>query len=197
MQRWILIFAFTAACGGRHHTDSALPEPPQPISTGNPGPRTTATVVPELARPEVIHADPPPSAPEEEPKIPRSLEVVINETNARLEDAFFAYDRADLSDDALNALRRDADLLAPMLAEFPAVKAVVEGHCDERGSAEYNLALGDSRASRAADLLRQFGVARDRVVVISYGKEAPQCTESNEGCWQKNRRAHLAVHISR
>jgi peptidoglycan-associated lipoprotein len=69
---------------------------------------------------------------------------------------------------------------------------VVEGHCDERGSAEYNLGLGDRRATSAKEFLQQLGVPSDRLKTISYGKERPQCTEQNESCWQKNRRAHFA-----
>ncbi len=78
-------------------------------------------------------------------------------------------------------------------AEFPQVKVVVEGHCDERGSAEYNLGLGDDRAAKAAGVLRQFGVLPERIEIISYGKEAPQCTEPAETCWRRNRRAHLLL----
>ena len=70
-------------------------------------------------------------------------------------------------------------------------KLDVEGHCDERGSAEYNLGLGDRRSTSARDFLVQLGVPADRLRVVSYGKERPQCTESNESCWQKNRRAHF------
>jgi peptidoglycan-associated lipoprotein len=69
----------------------------------------------------------------------------------------------------------------------------VEGHCDERGSAEYNLGLGDRRATGARDFLAQVGVSGDRLKTVSYGKERPTCTEATEGCWQKNRRAHFSV----
>ena len=70
---------------------------------------------------------------------------------------------------------------------------MVEGHCDERGSAEYNLGLGDGRARAAKDFLVQLGVPADRLRPISYGKERPQCTSADEGCWQKNRRAHFST----
>jgi peptidoglycan-associated lipoprotein len=113
--------------------------------------------------------------------------------NGLLEDAFFAYDRSELSPEALAALRKDAGLLCAILADFPGVKIVLEGHCDERGSAEYNLALGDRRARRADEVLRAFGVPDLAVEIVSYGKEAPQCVEANEECRQKNRRAHLSV----
>ncbi len=70
---------------------------------------------------------------------------------------------------------------------------MIEGHCDERGSAEYNLALGDRRANSAKEFLQELGVPADRLSVISYGKERPQCTEHNEECWQKNRRVHFTA----
>src|SRR5690349_20475442 len=89
------------------------------------------------------------------------------------------------------ALETDAHLLTALLKEFPDLEVIVEGHCDERGSAEYNLGLGDRRAERAAQILRDFGVAVGKLRTISYGKESPQCTEPTESCWQTNRRAHL------
>src|ERR1019366_3772976 len=80
-----------------------------------------------------------------------------------------------------------------ILSDFPNASIVVEGHCDERGSAEYNLGLGDRRASAAKEFLQGLGVPADRLKTISYGKERPQCTEQNESCWQKNRRVHFAA----
>jgi peptidoglycan-associated lipoprotein len=79
-----------------------------------------------------------------------------------------------------------------IFADFPNASINVEGHCDERGSAEYNLGLGDRRASAARDFLASLGVPVDRLKTISYGKERPTCTESNESCWQRNRRAHFS-----
>ena len=83
-------------------------------------------------------------------------------------------------------LRRDADLLRAFFPEFPALKVTIQGHCDERGSGEYNLALGARRAWRAAEILKEFGVPQARSETVSFGKEAPQCTDANEACWQKN-----------
>ncbi len=108
------------------------------------------------------------------------------------QDAFFDYDKSDIRSDARDALTRDATLLKQIFAQDPNFTVVVEGHCDERGSAEYNLALGDRRATSAKDLLVQLGVPADRLKTISYGKERPQCTDANEACWQRNRRAHLS-----
>src|SRR5262249_32065767 len=121
---------------------------------------------------------------------------VIAETNGRLRDVYFDYDQSELRGEALSAVEENAKLLAPILKELRGVTVWIEGHCDERGSAEYNLALGDSRASRVTGMLRNFGLAAARVHTISYGRENPQCTESAESCWQRNRRAHLVVRDS-
>lgn len=109
-----------------------------------------------------------------------------------LQDAYFDYDKSDIRSDARDALTKDATALKSILADFPNAVIVLEGHCDERGSAEYNLGLGDRRASAAKDFLVQLGLPADKVKTISYGKERPQCTDSNEACWQKNRRAHFS-----
>jgi peptidoglycan-associated lipoprotein len=108
-------------------------------------------------------------------------------------DAFFDYDKSDIRDDARQTLTRDADLLKRIFVADPAFNVVLEGHCDERGSAEYNLGLGDRRATAARDFLVQLGVPADHIKTISYGKERPQCTDANEACYQRNRRAHLAA----
>jgi peptidoglycan-associated lipoprotein len=109
-----------------------------------------------------------------------------------VQDAFFDFDRSDLRQDAQTALTKDAGALRAILSDFPNTTVVIEGHCDERGSAEYNLGLGDRRASAAKDFLAQLGIPGDRLTKVSYGKERPQCTESDETCWQKNRRIHFA-----
>jgi peptidoglycan-associated lipoprotein len=117
---------------------------------------------------------------------------VEERVSSEIQDAFFDYDKSDVRGDARDALTRDAAALKAILSEFPSATIMVEGHCDERGSAEYNLGLGDRRASSAKDFLVSLGVPADRLKTISYGKERPQCTESSESCWQKNRRAHFS-----
>ncbi len=104
-----------------------------------------------------------------------------------VKDAFFDYDKYDVRADAQQALQADAQFLA----QHPNIRFTIEGHCDERGSTEYNLGLGDNRANAAKNFLVQNGVSADRIKTISYGKEKPFCTESNETCWQQNRRAHF------
>jgi peptidoglycan-associated lipoprotein len=132
------------------------------------------------------------ATPATEPPRP-TLSEIVSTVNGQLDDVYFGYDQFDPSPEAVAVLRRDAELLKTVLHDFPGLRVAVQGHCDERGSAEYNLGLGDRRATAAADLLRQLGLPSSAVVPISYGKEAPQCSESTESCWRLNRRAHLVV----
>jgi peptidoglycan-associated lipoprotein len=106
-----------------------------------------------------------------------------------VQDAFFDTDKADLRVDARSALSKTADFLR----SYPQISVVIEGHCDERGSTEYNVALGDSRSNSTRDYLVALGVASDRIQTVSYGKERPFCTNDNESCWQENRRAHFRM----
>ncbi|MBI1941042.1 MAG: peptidoglycan-associated lipoprotein Pal, partial [Acidobacteria bacterium] len=104
-----------------------------------------------------------------------------------VKDAFFDFDRSDIRSDAQQALTANADFLK----SHPNIRFTIEGHCDERGSEEYNLGLGDRRATSAKNFLVNLGISADRIATISYGKNRPVCTESNEDCWQQNRRAHF------
>lgn len=106
-----------------------------------------------------------------------------------LQDVFFSYDSFELSEEARQTLQANADWLQNNVE----AKVEVEGHCDDRGTAEYNLALGAKRARAAQDYLITLGVPAERLSVISYGEELPQCTDSNESCWQRNRRGHFSV----
>lgn len=108
-------------------------------------------------------------------------------------DAYFDYDKSEIRADGRDALTKNADVIKNILGKFGAAGWVLEGHCDERGSAEYNLGLGDRRAAAAKEFLTQLGVPADKLRTVSYGKERPTCTDSNEACWQKNRRAHLEL----
>jgi peptidoglycan-associated lipoprotein len=127
---------------------------------------------------------PPPPAPAPAPQ----AENIDEAWNRQVKDAFFDYDKSDIRSDAQTALQADANFLKA----HPDVNVIIEGHCDERGSAEYNMGLGDRRANAARDYLVRLGVDGSRIRTISYGKEKPYCTEHNEDCWQQNRRAHLA-----
>jgi peptidoglycan-associated lipoprotein len=106
-----------------------------------------------------------------------------------VQDIFFDYDTYDIRSDAQATLAKDADFLN----RNTDIRIVIGGYCDERGSDEYNLALGQNRADAAKNALVTAGVAANRIRVVSYGKEKPFCTESNEQCWQLNRRAGFAI----
>jgi len=120
----------------------------------------------------------------------------IDELLARIEDAYFDYDKHTLRPDAVKALQGDSSELRDILKDYPSYKLTIEGHCDERGSAEYNMALGEKRAESAKDYLVQVGIPGNQLAVISYGKEKPICDEHDEACWQKNRRIHIVAMAS-
>ena len=105
-----------------------------------------------------------------------------------VKDIYFDYDKADLRPDAQQALAQAAQII-----KQKGWKVQIEGNCDDRGSTEYNLSLGEHRADSAKQALQQAGVSADSIKTISYGKEKPQCTEQNEDCWQKNRRDHFTL----
>jgi peptidoglycan-associated lipoprotein len=111
------------------------------------------------------------------------------EFKANVQDIFFDYDAYDVRGDAQTILSKDASYFS----SHPNVKVVIGGYCDERGSNEYNLALGQNRADSAKSALITAGVAAGRIRVVSYGKEKPFCSESNETCWQQNRRAGFTL----
>jgi peptidoglycan-associated lipoprotein len=106
-----------------------------------------------------------------------------------IQDVYFDYDKYNLRSQDSAVVEKDA----AFLLKYPDIKIVIVGHCDERGSAEYNIALGQSRAESLQKALQTGGVAASRIRVISVGKEEPFCTESNEQCWQQNRRDHLKL----
>jgi peptidoglycan-associated lipoprotein len=106
-----------------------------------------------------------------------------------VKDAFFNFDKSDIREDARTALTKDAEFLR----SYPQVRVSIEGHCDERGSTEYNLGLGQRRAEAAKNYLISLGISANRMETTSWGKEHPFCTEHNETCWQQNRRAHFVL----
>lgn len=152
------------------------------LTARGPGGTDTRTVTVDVTAPPA----PPPPAPAA-PKVSGS-DMLSREAV----DALFGYDKSDIRDDARQALMKDADLLKRIFAADPGFSVVLEGNCDERGSAEYNLGLGDRRSTSAKDFLVQQGVPADKLRTISYGKDRPVCTEASEDCYQRNRRVHLA-----
>jgi peptidoglycan-associated lipoprotein len=144
------------------------------ITATGPGGSASATAT------VTVNAPPPPPAPPAQPSLD---ELFLKEVR----DAYFDYDKADIRPDARTALSKTADFLK----NYPSIKVTIEGHCDERGSTEYNLGLGDRRASAVKQYLVSLGVSADRLSTVSFGKEKPFCMESNESCWQQNRRGHF------
>jgi peptidoglycan-associated lipoprotein len=112
---------------------------------------------------------------------------VVTRQELSIKDVFFDYDKAVIRDDAQPLTQNDASYLM----QHPEVSVTIEGHCDDRGSTEYNLALGASRAAAVKEALLRQGVDASRLKTISYGKEKPFCTQDNEQCWQENRRDHF------
>lgn len=161
-------------------------------STGvNPTASTTFTItatgpggsVTAGARVTVNAAAAPPEAPA------AAAPNVSDLFSQNVQDAFFDLDKSDLSDSARQALTKDAEFLR----SYPQVRVSIEGHCDERGSTEYNLGLGQRRAEAAKNYLISLGIGTDRMDTTSWGKERPFCTDHDEACWQQNRRAHFLM----
>ena len=130
-----------------------------------------------------VTSPPPPPAP---PPAGPSIEELFSSS---VKDIYFDYDKSDIRDDAKPTLAASADFIK----QNSSVKFSIEGHCDERGSEEYNIGLGDRRSTATKNYLASLGVSADRMSTISYGKEKPQCTEKSEECYQKNRRAHFVL----
>lgn len=146
------------------------------LTAKGPGGTETATARITVTTPP----PPPPSSP-----APSVSEEALFDQN--IKDAFFDFNKSTIRPDAAKALTADAQFLNA----HPSIDFTIEGHCDERGSEEYNLGLGQRRANAAKEYLVNLGVSASRISTISYGKDRPFCTEHNEICWQKNRRAHL------
>jgi peptidoglycan-associated lipoprotein len=132
-------------------------------------------------------AQAPPPQPKIEPQPPATSQTEAELFATSMKDIYFDYDRYDLRAEDQATIAADAQFLKA----HPSIKFTIEGHCDERGSTEYNLALGDNRANAARDALVKAGIAASQIRTVSYGKERPFCTEHNESCWQQNRRAHF------
>jgi peptidoglycan-associated lipoprotein len=121
----------------------------------------------------------------------------IDQLLARIEDAYFDYNQHTLRPDAIAALKKDSTELRDILKDYPDYKLTIEGHADERGSAEYNMTLAQARAEAAKEYLVGIGIPSGQLGLISYGKEKPVCSEHDEPCWQKNRRIHIVANATR
>lgn len=138
----------------------------------------------------------PPAPPPADPGAKSSLDALRSgesATGGPLQDVSFDFDSATLSESARATLRSNAD----WLKSNAVARVQIEGHCDERGTAEYNMALGAKRAQAAMDYLATLGIAANRLSTISYGEEIPVCKEKTEACWARNRRARFVVSQSK
>jgi peptidoglycan-associated lipoprotein len=168
---------------------AAAPPPPPPPSAAA-APATSKPAPPPMS--SATTQSPTAAAPA--PRYPNATtRARIDELLAKIEDAYFDYDKSALRPDAVKALQADSTELRDILKDYPDYKLTIEGHCDERGSAEYNVALGDRRAEAAKDYLVQVGIPAPQLNVISFGKEKPVCEDHDEGCWQRNRRIHIVA----
>ena len=145
------------------------------------GPGGTTTDVVRIT----VNAPPPPPA---QPEPPRRPDVTTGSLFDQIQDVLFEYDRADIRSDMVPILQSNANLLK----NNSGVRFTIEGHCDERGSEEYNFGLGDRRANAVKEFLITQGVPASRINTVSYGEERPACRDQSEQCLGKNRRAHFA-----
>jgi peptidoglycan-associated lipoprotein len=173
----VAVLTLSAGCGKKPPAQPAPPPPPPTAPQPPPPP-------------------PPPPQPPPPPAPPRELtpeeifqQTPLEELSRQLEPAYFAYDSAELSERARASLQKNAD----WLRKWTSTRVTLEGHCDSRGTNEYNLALGERRAAAARDYLVSLGVGGDRLSIVSKGEEQPFCMDENESCWQQNRRAHFIV----
>lgn len=177
-----VLLAVTAGACAKEQPPVARPAPPPAAGTGG------ATVpTPPLPPEPVSEPVPVPPLPEEDEIGSRSLDDLNRDSPLR--PAFFLYDASEISPDAQAALQANAALLR----KYPTWQITIEGHCDERGTAEYNLALGERRAAAARDYLISLGIEASRLRVVSYGKEFPFVPGSDEAAWSQNRRAHFVI----
>jgi peptidoglycan-associated lipoprotein len=181
MRRFLLVGALCAILG----LTAAACKRPVPAPAATPAPPPAAPTPPPPPPPKPVPPPPPPPAPLTEDQI--FAQKTVDQLNAErpLGDVLFDLDSSTLRDDGRSAASRNADYLK----RWTSVRITVEGHADARGTSEYNLALGERRAAAVKDYIVSLGVAADRVTTISKGKEQPVCTEENESCFQRNRRA--------
>jgi len=177
----------TAAC----HKAAPVAQKPKDTTPVASAPAQTAAA-PLQQRP--APATPTPTAPTPRgPVMTPQERATLNEKLARLNDALFDYDKSVIRDDASTVLKADVGVIRDILANYPNQKLLIEGNADERGSEEYNLALGDRRARAAQEFLVSMGIPAAQLSLVSYGKERPICTDKTEDCWQRNRRAHVTA----
>jgi peptidoglycan-associated lipoprotein len=185
--RHLAVLGLAAGVAGCHHAVKQTAVTPSPAPA--PAPAAAPARPPAPAPPPRAAAVPaPPRALTEDEIFGRESLDALNASHP-LSDAFFDYDQKSLRDDARAALSRDAQ----WLNRWTSTIVTVQGQADERGTAEYNLALGDERAKAVKGYLTSLGVPEARIAVVSLGKEQPVCRDENESCWSQNRRGHFVI----
>jgi len=165
----LILLLTTFAC--QKDADIPVPVEPPPVAVEN-----TAEVVKETPKPVVEPVKPPPIS-------------TVDLSNIKMEDVYFDFDKSELRDDTKAVLSRHAEVLKANSE----IKVLVEGHCDERGTEDYNLGLGERRANRVREFYMSYGISADRIKTISYGELRPKAQGSNEDAWAMNRRAHFQL----
>lgn len=160
----------------------ASPVQTQPVQEAKASPPVTSGIQ--------TAAQPPAAGPK---KLSPEQRADLNQLLAKMSDAFFDYNEAAIRPDATSALTENVTVIRNILAEYPTEKLLIEGHADERGSAEYNLALADRRGRAAQEFLFSRGIPARQLTILSLGEERPVCTERTEACYQQNRRVHITV----
>jgi peptidoglycan-associated lipoprotein len=154
------------------------------LTATNSGGSSTASVT------ITVNTPPPPPAPPPAAPTPTAAEILAKQ----VQDVHFDYDKSDIRAEDQAILQGDASALKQIFGMDPNFVVTIEGHCDERGSAEYNLGLGDRRASAVKEALAGMGVPGDKLKTLSYGKERPLCTDADEACYSRNRRGHFSAN---
>src|SRR5579862_4711196 len=188
--RFLACAALTALCipfvACKKNVAAKPPQTPAPVATTTPQTRSNSSASRSSS------SSPYQSASNNPSRMPdAATRARIQDLLNRIQDAYFDYNKHTLRPDAENTLRQDAQTLADIIKQYPDFKLTVEGYADERGSDEYNMALGDARAKQTLEYLSNLGLPSNQLATISYGKEKPVCTEHDEDCWQKNRRTHI------
>ena len=178
---FLMVLGALSSCGGRARVEEVTPPPPPPPEVEE---QPEVETVEKVEEPVVVKE---PELTEEEIFMSKTLEEINLE--APLQMIHFDYDKYFIRDDAKPILEANAD----WLKKYDSAAILIEGHCDERGTEEYNLALGEKRAKSTLDYLASLGIPTDRIRTISYGKSVPLDPEHNEISWQKNRRAQFLI----
>ncbi len=178
----LLVTMVIAACNKNNKPPVARPMPPPDMQPGDTNPTPPPAPPQPVIEPAIV-----PPLPDEDTIGSKSLDDLNRDSPLR--PLFFPLDSSDVSPEGQQLLQANA----AVLKKYPGMQITIEGHCDERGTAEYNLALGERRALAAKNYLVSLGIPADRVKTVSYGKEFPFDAGHDDAAWANNRRAHFVI----